>query len=306
MFQLLKMNTFQESCCSIFGILLFFLLQGSCVIVHKAVGSSLRLMHDIPKENLSLVQWKLNETMFAEYDGTKFNDVKQNIFAGRLRMNLSMSHISVTVEELHFQDSGRFSIVAEGPQSKQYKTQDIELHVQDPIRDVQIKSNFTWQESKNTCTFHLHCLVSGDLKPSYNWSGYEVGSEQHLHFNLHPSMSVTLNCTASNRVSIKSSTLTVKCSEESISSFLQYKYLLIAVGTGIMGILMLSGIIAACCRWRTNKEKGESEAEITVYEDVNSGGTARTTPQTLYDKINYQRHPADGPSTSSPNQEVFE
>ncbi|XP_051567983.1 uncharacterized protein LOC127448990 [Myxocyprinus asiaticus] len=325
LFQLLKMNIFQESCCSIFGILLFFLLQGSCVIVHKAVGSSLHLMHDIPKENLSLVQWKLNGTIFAEYDGTKLKDLKK-VFAGRLRT----SDISVTVEELHFQDSGSFSIVAEGPHSKQYKTKVIELHVQDLIRNVQIKSNFTWQESKNMCTFHLHCLVSGNLKPSYSWSGFEVGSEQHLHFSLHPAMSVTLNCTANNSVSIKSATLTVKCSEESISSFLQYKYLMIAVGTGIVGIVMLSGIIAVCCRWRTRKGKGDSEAEITMYEDVNSGGTAKkkkrtesvvngisiyetvddtriksNMPQTLYDKINYQRHPAVGPSTSSPYQEVL-
>ncbi|XP_051575345.1 uncharacterized protein si:cabz01074944.1 isoform X2 [Myxocyprinus asiaticus] len=271
------MNIFRGSCCSIFGVILFFLLRGSCGdskavnIEHKAVGSSLHLMLDHPKENYTLVQWKLNETVFAEYYESNLKILTPKLFARRLRMNLS--DLSLTVEELKFQDSGIFSIVAEGHHT-QYETKCIVLHVHDLIRDVQIKSNSTWQQSKNMCTFHLQCLVLGDRNPSYSWSGLYVGSEQYLQFSLNPEVSNTFNCTANNSVSIKTATMNVKCSEESISNITGLpQYLLIAVGTGIMGTVILSGITAAYCRWR-HKGIGDSEEGITVYEDVKPGGTA--------------------------------
>ncbi|XP_052006626.1 uncharacterized protein si:cabz01074944.1 isoform X2 [Xyrauchen texanus] len=281
-------------------------------------------MLEHPKESYNLVQWKFNDTIFAEYDETlNFKILAPKLFARRLRMN--QSDLSLTVEELEFQDSGIFSIVAEGNHT-QYETKFIQLHVHDLIRDVQIKYNSTWQHSKNMCTFHLQCLVFGDMNPSYSWSRHYVGSEQYLQFDLSLEQNNTFSCTANNSVSIKTAAVNVKCSEE---SSIPQKYLLIAVGTGIVGIVILVGITAACCRWRP-KGKGDGEEGKTVYEDVKPGGIAKKVkrsesvvngmsiyetvddtkvisnmPQTLYDKINYERHPAVGPSISSPYQEVL-
>ncbi|XP_050971531.1 basement membrane-specific heparan sulfate proteoglycan core protein-like isoform X2 [Labeo rohita] len=167
------MNNFQESCCSILGVLLFFLLQVSCAdpdvdVVHKAVGDSLELIADYSKKDLE-VQWKYNE------------------------------------------DSGSFSIVAVG-QSGQHPTKIIELHVHGRITDVQIVYSDSWLQLKNICMFHLLCLASGDPNPSYSWTRHQVKAQsQHLKISLRPAESTTLTCTASNSISFKYITKTVVC-----------------------------------------------------------------------------------------------
>ncbi|XP_016360664.1 uncharacterized protein LOC107702767 [Sinocyclocheilus anshuiensis] len=329
------MNVFQASRCSILGVLLVFLLQGSCVdpdaeVVHKAVGDSLELIADYPKDDLE-VQWKYYDTTFAEYRKDDFQKVKSELFYERLKMN--KHNISVTVADLKLQDSGSFSIVAEG-KSIQYNTTFIVLHVHDLIRDVQI--NVSRLQSENICMFHLRCLASGgDLNPSYSWSGLQIQTQgSHLNISLRPAETTTLTCTANNTFSVKYATKTVVCTDKpdnsSISSNAGFpqKYLLIAVGVGIIVVVIFSGTLAVCCRCRNIKGQGESEAGITVYEDVNADATAKkrsesvvngmsiyetvdgtklsqNLPQTLYDKINYQRHPAVSASTSSPYQEVL-
>ncbi|XP_058638902.1 SLAM family member 8-like isoform X1 [Onychostoma macrolepis] len=328
------MNVFQESCCSILVVLLVFLVQGSCVdsdaeVLHKAVGDSLELTADYPKDDLE-VQWKYNGNIFAEYQKKYFKTVEPELFHGRLKMN--EGNISITVADLKLQDSGSFSIVAEG-KSTQYKTKFIELRVHDLIREVKIEYNVSWLQSQNICTFHLWCLESGDQNPSYSWTGHQIQTQgSHLNISLRPAENTTLNCTADNTVSIKYTTETVVCTETSktpsMSSGFPQKYLLIAVGVGIVAVVIFGGALAVCCRRRNNKGQGESEAGITVYEDVNTDATAKKRsesvtngmsiyetvndikpsqglPQTLYDKISYQRHPAVSPSTSSPYQDVL-
>lgn len=325
------MNVFQESCCSILGVLLVFLLQGSCVdpdVVHKAVGDSLELTADYPKDDLE-VEWKYYDTPFAEYRNKDFQKVKSELFYERLSKN--KDSISVIVADLKLQDSGSFSIVAEA-NSTQYNTTLIVLHVHDLIREVKIEYNSFWLQSKNICTFHLRCQASGDQNPSYSWTGHQIQTQgSHLNINLSLAEITTLNCTANNTVSIKYTTKTVECTREtntsSMSSGFPQEYLLIAVGVGIVVVVIFSGALAVCCRRRNNKGQGESEAGITVYEDVNTDATAKkrsesvvngmtiyetvddtklsqNMPQTLYDKISFQRHPAVSPSTSSPYQEV--
>ncbi len=105
-------------------------IVGSCVdadeeVVHKAVGDSLELIANYPKDDLE-VKWKYYDTLFAEYRNKDFKKVKSELFHGRLKMN--KDNISVTVSDLKLQDSGSFSIVAEG-KSEQYKTTFIILHV---------------------------------------------------------------------------------------------------------------------------------------------------------------------------------
>ncbi len=107
-----------------------FCIVGSCVdpdaeVVHKAVGDSLELIANYPKDDLE-VQWKYNEIDFAEYRKNNLKKVKPDLFHERLKMN--KDNISVTVSDLKLQDSGSFYIVAEG-QSTQYKIKFIVLHV---------------------------------------------------------------------------------------------------------------------------------------------------------------------------------
>ncbi|XP_050957848.1 uncharacterized protein LOC127158951 [Labeo rohita] len=211
------MKIFQESCCSILGVLLFSLLQVSCAdpdmeVVHKAVGDSLELIADYPKDDL-LVKWKYNGTEFAEYQNNNFKIVKPDVFHERLRIN--KDNISVTLADLKIQDSGSFSIVAER-KSVQLPTKIIELHVHDLITDVQIEYNGSWSQLKNICTFHLRCLASGDPNPSYSWSGHQVKTQgQHLKISLCPADSATLTCTANNAISVKYTTKTVACTDKS-------------------------------------------------------------------------------------------
>ncbi|XP_067257103.1 natural killer cell receptor 2B4 isoform X2 [Chanodichthys erythropterus] len=323
------MNIFQKSWRSILGVLLVFFLQSSCtdpvVEVHKAVGDSLDLIANFSKEDLE-VKWKLNETDLAEYAKNKLILLKSQFYK---RLEMNEDNIGITVKDLKLQDSGILSIVA-GTSSIQYPTKLIQLHVHDLIRDVQIELNDSWLLSKNICIFNLRCQASGDPNPSYSWSGYLVKTGPNLNISLHPAESATLNCTANNTVSIKHTTKTVECKEQSVlgNAGFPQMYLLIAVGVSIIVIVIFSGTVAACCRWRNQTGQGESEGGITVYEDVNTDGIAKkrpgsvvngmsiyetvddmkvtqNLPQTLYDKINYQRHPAVSANTSSPYQEVL-
>ncbi|KAL1272008.1 hypothetical protein QQF64_031024 [Cirrhinus molitorella] len=208
----LNMSIFQESCCSILGVLLVFLLQGLCAdpdaeVVHKAVGDSLELIADYPKDNLE-VKWIYNGTEFAEYQND-FKKFKSELFHDRLKM--SKDNISVTVTDLRHQDSGTFSIVAESKGEK-YKTKVFVLHVHDRITGVQIEYNDSWSQLNNICTFHFRCLASGDPNPSYSWTGHQVKTQgSHLNISLRPAESATLNCTANNTISVKYTTKTVMC-----------------------------------------------------------------------------------------------
>ncbi|RXN24320.1 SLAM family member 5-like protein [Labeo rohita] len=232
----LDMNNFQESCCSILGVLLFFLLQGritdvqivysdswlqlknilSCAdpdmeVVHKAVGDSLELTADYPKDDLE-VMWKYNGTEFAEYQNNNFKTDKPDVFHERLRMN--KDNISVTVTDLKIRDSGSFSIIALEKSGRQHPTKTIELHVHDRITDVQIEHNDSWSQFNNICPFHLQCLASGNPNPFYSWSGHQVKTQvQHLKISLHPADSATLTCTANNTISVQYTTKTVVCTE---------------------------------------------------------------------------------------------
>ncbi|XP_077083290.1 CD48 antigen-like [Siphateles boraxobius] len=208
------MNIFQESC-SILAVLLLFLLQVSRadaeVQVHKAVGDSLDLIAIYSKENLE-VTWRYNGNEFVEYDKDQIKRVNPSLFLNRLKMY--KNNISITIEDLKLQDSGIFSIFATR-RSDQLPSKVIVLQVHEPIRDVQIEFNNSWLESKNICEIHLRCLASGDLNPSYSWSGDPVKTGQNQTIELRPAESATVSCTASNTVSTKHTVKTVMCTGKS-------------------------------------------------------------------------------------------
>lgn len=95
------------------------------VHVHKAVGDSLDLIANYTKEGLE-VKWKYNDDVLAEYDKDQMNLVKSQLFPKRLKMY--KDNISITIEDLKLQDSGRFSIVVE-KNSDQCPTKVFVLHV---------------------------------------------------------------------------------------------------------------------------------------------------------------------------------
>ncbi|XP_052458807.1 uncharacterized protein LOC128017457 isoform X3 [Carassius gibelio] len=299
------------------------------VELHRAVGDSLELIADYPKKDLE-VDWKYNLITFAAYRNDDFQKVKSELFSDRLKMN--KDSISVTITDLKLQDSGRFSIVAENKTGPvQLKTKEYVLRVHELIRDVQIEDKYLWLPSKNICMFNLRCVASGDENPSYSWISRQTQGSQ-LNISLSLGENTTLSCSANNTVSIKYTTKTVVCTEktnDSTSGSLR-EFVLIAAGVGIVAVVILGATLAVCCRWRRNRGQGESEAGITVYEDVNIDAPAKkrsesvvngmtiyetvddaklsqNLPQTLYDKINYQRQPAGKTSTSTPSsyQEVL-
>lgn len=94
----------------------------------------------------------------------------------------------------------------------------LDILLTDPISAVKIQNNVNWLQSKNMCTFHLHCVTFGPVNASFNWSGYQVGNGPHLSFNLTAEARATLNCTASNPISVKYTTTTVMCKKENGSN----------------------------------------------------------------------------------------
>jgi len=95
------------------------------VHVHKAVGDSLDLIADYTKEGLEVL-WTYNKKDFAVYEKGQFKPMNPPFFQERLR--LYKDNISITILDLKLQDSGRFSIVAEG-KSGQLPSKFFVLHV---------------------------------------------------------------------------------------------------------------------------------------------------------------------------------
>lgn len=94
--------------------------------MHKAVGDSLELPANHPKDNLT-VEWKYNEKTFAEYGKDQITIVQPSLFPGRIKTN--NDHISIQIEDLNDQDAGNFTIVAQKGGGKQLTTKLIVLHV---------------------------------------------------------------------------------------------------------------------------------------------------------------------------------
>ncbi|XP_053537514.1 SLAM family member 8-like isoform X1 [Ictalurus punctatus] len=209
------MQDFHGYTVSISGVLLFALLQGVCGVLADAVmvlkvGSSLDLPVQYPIESLLLVQWVFNGKIFAEYSTDQSYTLLESQFSGRLKED--NDRVGVTVQDLQPQDSGTFSVTAEGTET-QLPTQTFKVYIQIPITAVQIGKNQAWILSTNSCDVDVKCAAPGAESVSYLWSGYKTGSGAQLQFSLSPAEgAVTLNCTAANNVSSSSATETLNCS----------------------------------------------------------------------------------------------
>ncbi|KAB5579078.1 hypothetical protein PHYPO_G00190600 [Pangasianodon hypophthalmus] len=202
------------------GTLMFGILQGVCVVMadqktvmlHRATGSSLDFQPEYPNGTVSFAEWKFNEEHFADYTSNRNYSFPASQFSGRLKGN--HDKVGVTVQKLQPQDSGVFSVVADGPRG-QVPTQIFKVYIEDPITAVQIEKNQTWKVATNSCNVDVKCAALGAESVSYLWSGYKTASGAQLQFSLSPAEgAVTLNCTAANNVSSSSAAETLSCSIE--------------------------------------------------------------------------------------------
>ncbi|XP_053537507.1 SLAM family member 8-like [Ictalurus punctatus] len=212
------MQDFHGYTVSISGVLLFVLLQGVHAVlanqktVIRARGSSLNFQPEYPDGTVSFAEWNFNGKKFADYNSNRNYSFPESQFSGRVKEN--HDRVGVTVQNLQPQDSGTFSVVADGTRG-QPPTQTFKVYIEDPITAVQIGKNQTWRLSTNSCDVDVKCAALGAESVSYLWRGYKTGSGAQLQFSLSPAEgAVTLNCTAANNVSSSSATETLSCSSE--------------------------------------------------------------------------------------------
>ncbi|KAK2860179.1 hypothetical protein Q7C36_004345 [Tachysurus vachellii] len=314
---------------SIFGALMLGILQGLCVVLADTdpekvfkTGSSLDL--NVPYPNDSIVSWDFNGNQFADYSISRKCSVRESQFNGRLKCAHDV--IGVTIQDLQPQDSGTFSIVAI-VSGKQYPTRSIKISIQNPIRAVQIEKTQRWLLSTNSCDVDVTCAALGAENVSYQWSGYSLGSEAHLQFRLSPAEgAVTLNCTATNKVSSSFATETLRCSSET-----GMLYVWIGVAVGVIFILLIALTSALIC-WKKSQKDGTDVADgNTLYAEVNPGATTKKDKrsdsvangmtlyetvddlrndmekpaQTIYAKVTLPQHAKVVVTSSSPYQQVL-
>ncbi|TRY81880.1 hypothetical protein DNTS_004956 [Danionella cerebrum] len=276
------MNSLHKFTCFASAFWTFFLLQGSNAdkepVVHKAVGSSLELKPDHPKDSLTLVEWQFNQNTFAEYSNEQ-------------------------------------------------------IKIKDVLENVKIIKNKSGESQRNICIFHLRCEASGHSGVSFIWSGHQERRGADLDISLRPAERATLTCTANNTLGTKNTTETLECSETTQptnGSIFSQKNLMVVVGVSIasvMVVIIIFGTTAVLYKLKKNKGKAKSEADITIYDDVNTEPkqkkrsesvvngawiyetvddvqVSKHKPQTVYDTINFERT-APTRNLSSPYQEVL-
>ncbi|KAK3546618.1 hypothetical protein QTP70_031230 [Hemibagrus guttatus] len=319
---------------SVFGVLMFGILQGLCVVSADTatekvlkVGSSLDLTVTYPKNSVSFVQWNFKGKTFAEYTPSRNYTLQGSQFSGRLKVARDL--IGVTLQDLQPQDSGTFSIVA--VEVTQHPTQFIKVYIQNPIRAVQIERTQRWLLSTNSCEVDVKCAAHGAENVSYLWSGYKIANGAQLQFNLSAAEgAITLNCTAANNISSSFTTETLSCSTEQPETDVTM-YVWIAVAGGAFILLIVSLTVALIC-WRKSQKDDSAAADgNTLYAEVTPGAFTKKdkrsdsvangmtlyetvddlrnnmekTAQTIYAKVTLPQHAKASATSSSPYQQVL-
>ncbi|XP_062849693.1 T-lymphocyte surface antigen Ly-9 [Trichomycterus rosablanca] len=238
--------------------------DGNTETLYRAAGSSLDLFLKHPQDSVSNVDWKFNDTTFAEYITDHNVSPVSPRFSGRLKVD--QDKVGVTVHDLQLQDSGKYEVMSDGP-GGQLDTQVFNVYIQNPITNVKIEKNQTWLVSTNSCMISVSCEALGAENVTYRWSGYKGADGAQLKFSFLPAEEeVTLNCTAANNVSNSSATERLTCTgAEPDDLLLVYIGIGAAAAGGILCVVLL--IVTLICR--RNSGKGEKNDESTVYADVN-------------------------------------
>uniref|UniRef100_A0A4W5PVJ2 Ig-like domain-containing protein n=1 Tax=Hucho hucho TaxID=62062 RepID=A0A4W5PVJ2_9TELE len=316
------------SCFSKQGILLLLLSNlhygvgvSSYLSFHKTLGDSVEMPADLKGQNVTIVQWKYMGKDIVELNSEVVYSPGSQ-FEGRLKMNTN--NFSLTVRELTLQDSGDFLITGEGDQG-QIDSKTITLKVHEPISKVAIQTDIKLL-ANHSCTVRLVCNVSCYPNIIYTWErDNEIyGDAQQIHFSLSPAEGdISVTCNASNLVSWKTASATVKCSNDTITPGLVWYTIYIGVPVASAVVLILTVAVAVCyCRGRSKTEdlpdtlyadvmdntrirdtRSNSHVNpMSIYETVNDLVIPRLNkPQTLYDTITFGRPEAQ----PSPFQEVL-
>ncbi|XP_055794165.1 signaling lymphocytic activation molecule-like [Salvelinus fontinalis] len=309
------------TCFSNLGILLLLLSKlhygvgvSSYSLFHKTVGESVEMPADLEGQNVTIMQWKYRGKNIAEFN-SKVVYSPGSQFDGRLEMNVI--NFSLTIRKLTLQDSGEFLVVAET--DKQIPTKAVTLQVQEPILKIAIQTDIKLLANQS-CTVRLVCNVSRYLNITYTWErdNEMYGHTQQIHFSLSPAEGdISVKCNASNLVSWKTASATVKCSNDTTTPVTGQAWYSIYIGVSVGGavVLILTVTVAVCyCRGRSNTEdltdntiyadvmdntksrdtRSNSQVNpISIYETVNDLVIPRLNkPQTLYDKITFGRREA--------------
>ncbi|CAB1345346.1 unnamed protein product, partial [Coregonus sp. 'balchen'] len=153
----------------------------------------------------------------------------------------------------------------------------------EPISKMVIQTDIKLLANQS-CSVWLLCNVSVCFNLSYTWErGNETyRDDQQIHFSLSPSDGdISVTCTASNLVSEKSASTTVKCSNDTTTPGRVWYSICIAVSVSGAGVLILIVAVAVYkCRGRRNTAY---QIDNTIYSDVMGNTTIKDTRGTVDD-----------------------
>ncbi|XP_070297511.1 SLAM family member 8-like [Salvelinus sp. IW2-2015] len=242
------------SCFSKQGILLLLLSNfhydvGVPLIINKRVGDFVELLAGLERGHFKSLVWKYMGKDIAEFNSEVVYSPGSQ-FEGRLKMNTN--NFSLTVRELTLQDSGDFLLTGEGDKG-QIGSKTITLKVHEPISKVAIQTDIKLL-ANHSCTVWLVCNVSCYPNFTYTWErdNEMYGHTQQIHFSLSPAeVDISVKCNASNLVSWKTASATVKCSNDTTTPGLGVVYHLHRSISGSAVVLILTVAVAVCyCRGR--------------------------------------------------------
>ncbi|XP_045068160.1 T-lymphocyte surface antigen Ly-9-like isoform X2 [Coregonus clupeaformis] len=237
------------SCFSKQGILLLSILHyGIWAEVTKEKyglkGGSVCLPVEEPPEELASQSWKVNSTIIV---ADKMVSPK---YMEKVEYN-PVNH-SLCIKNLSEKDRGTY--IATYERNWEESTTTYILTVQAPISKMVIQTDIKLLANQS-CSVWLLCNVSVCSNLSYTWErGNETyRDDQQIHFSLSPADGdISVTCTASNLVSEKSASTTVKCSNDTTTPGRVWYSICI----GVSVVLILNVAVAVYyCRGRRNTDK---------------------------------------------------
>uniref|UniRef100_A0A4W5PSB2 Ig-like domain-containing protein n=1 Tax=Hucho hucho TaxID=62062 RepID=A0A4W5PSB2_9TELE len=192
-----------------------------------------QLLAGLERGHFKSLEWKYMGKYIAEFNSEVVYSPGSQ-FEGRLKMN-----------------TNNFS---EGDKG-QIGSKTITLKVHEHISKVAIQTNIKLL-ANHSCTVRLVCNMSCYPNITYTWErDNEIyGDAQQIQFSLSSAeRDISVKCNASNLVSWKTASATVKCSNDTTTPGLAWYTINIGVSVGGAVVLILTVAVAVCyCRGRSN------------------------------------------------------
>uniref|UniRef100_A0A3B3YJG4 Ig-like domain-containing protein n=1 Tax=Poecilia mexicana TaxID=48701 RepID=A0A3B3YJG4_9TELE len=183
--------------------------------VFNVVGDSVELLSNLPTEGVTRATWKYRGSPVAnKVSGV----IENNPFKGRVEFN--NTSLSLTIRHLTLQDSGEFSFTSLA--AIQRPTVFITLQVHEPkdISNSIVFFNISEVGSNGFCRVFLECKANPDSGVTYIWTvGNQTRNGSRLQYTFTPQDGeTTFTCNASNVVSGKLASKTLRCNNSTESS----------------------------------------------------------------------------------------